>query len=1010
MSTDKQTGNDSPRKLKQLEHKENELWRLAIFMLIVLAVGVAILSQQSLESSPINRQALPVGAGVLILLFGAYIWKKKREIDELRGFARGFKELREAPPTSEQLDQLTEVISASRQGYRELIDSLDHLVFTVSLDGEIRTVNQRITEISGYSYAELVGHKLYELLDEPNQETMKRNIPRFIEKRQWTGTVRARLKNSGRVRYFECVLNATVKDGQVTGASGLARDVTEERESESRFTELFETLQEGVYFCNPDGKLLDVNPAMIRMLGYDAKDELLGVRIGSLYFNDPQDPFPARNQTRNSAALAREVTLRRKDGTPIICLDNSDVFCDPSGRMVRLQGTLVDITERKRSEADLQTAKEAAEAASMAKSAFLAHMSHEIRTPMNAVIGMTELALDTKLTAEQREYLTMSRDSAKSLLTLINDILDFSKIEAGRLDLDRIEFFLRYAINDTVKILGLRAKQKGIDLSCHIPAYVPESLVGDPGRLRQILFNLIDNAIKFTEHGSVTVHLDIDSRSDADICLHFAVSDSGIGIPRDKQQLIFEAFAQADSSTTRKYGGTGLGLAISSRLVSFMGGKIWVHSEPGQGTTFHFTAHFGIPKEAEKKNVAPKKMNLRNLPVLVGDDHPVRRRELVEMLTGLGFKAVQVEGSRAVLEALKRAAQSGTPFPIVLVNAGMQDTEGRTLLKSIQEAAETRVMLITSDGSPGDAAHCRDLGIAAYLPEPVDPFTLLDAISAALNAYPVDSVSKSLVTRHSLREGSNSLRILLAEDNTMNQILAERLVRKRGHSVVVVNNGREALAALDKNEFDLVLMDVQMPEMSGLEATSAIREKEKATGRHIPIIAMTAFAMKDDKDRCLEAGMDGYVTKPVEKEVLFEAIEKLTGIAGRETDHGSEKQIDRSVFDEEAAIDYVDGDMELLGRVIGIFLSEYPKRLEQIRKSILDQDARGLEFAAHTLKGSAANLFAQKVVEQAAKLEDRSRDGSFVGAEEVLATLEKEIDRLRHGLSAYHPEFASSNG
>jgi two-component system sensor histidine kinase/response regulator len=1010
MSTEKQTGNDSPRQLQQLEHKENELWRLAIFMLVVLAVGVAILSQQTLQYSPIDRQALPIGAGVLILLFGAYIWKKKREIDELRGFVRGFKELREAPPTAEQLDQLTEVISASRQGYRELIDSLDHLVFTVSLDGEIRAVNQRITEISGYSYPELVGHKLYELLDEPSQETMKRNIPRFIEKRQWTGTVRARLKKSGRVRYFECVLNATVKDGQVTGASGLARDVTEERESESRFTELFETLQEGVYFCNPDGKLLDVNPAMIRMLGYTAKDELLGVSIGNLYFNGPQDPFPTRNQIGNSAALAREVTFRRKDGTPIVCLDNSNAFCDPSGRMVRLQGTLVDITERKRSEAELQTAKEAAEAASLAKSAFLAHMSHEIRTPMNAVIGMTELALDTKLTAEQREYLTMSRDSAKSLLTLINDILDFSKIEAERLDLDCIEFFLRYAINDTVKILGLRAKQKGIELSCQIPPHVPESLLGDPGRLRQILFNLIDNAIKFTEHGSVMVQLDIDSRSDADICLHFAVSDSGIGIPRDKQQLIFEAFAQADSSTTRKYGGTGLGLAISSRLVSYMGGKIWVQSEPGQGTTFHFTARFGVPKEAEKKNVSRTKINLKNLPILVGDDHPVRRRELVAMLSGLGFKAVSVESSRALLDALKQAAQSGSPFPVVLVDADMQDTEGCALLKAIQKAAETRIMLITSEGSPGDAARRRELGIAAYLPESVDAATLFDAISAALNTSGSDSDSRSLVTRHSLREGSNSLRILLAEDNTMNQILAERLVRKRGHSVVVVNNGREALAALGKNEFDLVLMDVQMPEMSGLEATAAIREKEKAIGGHIPVIAMTAFAMKDDKDRCFAAGMDGYVTKPVEKAVLFDAIEQLTGIAGEDLDSRDIERIDIAVFDEKAAIDYVDGDMELLGRVTGIFLSEYPKRLEQIRKSILDRDARGLEFAAHTLKGSAANLFAQNVVEQAAKLEDMGRDGLFDGAEEILATLEKETGQLRHRLSTYHAEFARSDG
>jgi two-component system sensor histidine kinase/response regulator len=484
--------------IDRLQRKENEVWGLALLMLAILAVGVAVLSQQAMQANPWRSEALPIGAGVLIILFGAYLWKKKREIDELRGFVRGFQKLQDLPPSAEQLEKLAEVIANSRQGYRDLIDSLDHLIFTTSLEGEIRTVNQRITRVFGLSYPELVGHRLDEFFDEPRMERMKDSIDWFVERRHWTGTVRARLKKTGAVLYFDCVLQAIVKEGKVVGASGLARDITAQRESETRFTELFETLQEGVYFCDPGGSLLDVNPAMVRMLGYSHRDELVGSNIGKLYIERPENPFPERSTTSNSAPLMREIKLRRKDGTPVICIDNSNAICDEFGRMVRHQGTLVDITVRKRSEEELQKAKESAEAANLAKSAFLAHMSHEIRTPMNAVIGMTELALDTELTPEQREYLLMVRDSGRSLLTLINDILDFSKIEAGKLELDSTDFSLRDGVNEIVKILDVRAKQKGLELSMDIPPEAPDRLVGDPSRLRQILWNLADNANKFT--------------------------------------------------------------------------------------------------------------------------------------------------------------------------------------------------------------------------------------------------------------------------------------------------------------------------------------------------------------------------------------------------------------------------------------------------------------------------------------------------------------------------------
>ena len=876
MPTGHQEPAPPPQELDRIQRKENEVWRLAILMLVILAIGVAVLSQEALPKTHWQLKALPAGAGVLIVLFGAYLWSKKREIDELRGFVRGYLKVQESPPGTEQLEKLAEVIANSRQSYRDLIDSLDHLIFTTSLEGEIRTVNQRVTQVFGFPYSELVGHRIDEFFDEPQFDSLKDSIAWFVEKRHWTGTVRAHIKKTGAVLYFDCVLQAIVKDGTVVGVSGLARDITAQRDIETRFAELFETLQEGVYFCDREGTLLDVNPAMVRLLGYSHRDELVGTNIGRLYFDVPLDPFPQRTQTDHSASLTREIMLRRKDGTPIICIDNSNAVGDAFGRMIRHQGTLVDITVRKRFEEELKKAKEAAEAANSAKSAFLAHMSHEIRTPMNAVIGMTELALDTDLTLEQREYLSMVRQSGKSLLRLINDLLDFSKIEAGKLELDFMEFSLRHGVSEVMKILGVRAKQKGLQLSVHISPETPDGLLGDPGRVRQVLSNLVDNAIKFTERGTVALRIETDFQSEEEVHLHFSVADSGIGIPREKQELIFEAFAQADNSTTRKYGGTGLGLSISSRLVRLMSGKIWVESEANRGSTFHFTARFGLQKEQAK---------------------------------------------------------------------------------------------------------------GPYLPGGV-------ADSASAPSHPP------------AREGRRELRILLVEDNTINQILAERLVRMRGDQIVVTSNGREALAALERERFDLILMDIQMPEMSGIEVAKAIRQKEKQTGGRIPIVATTASAMKEDRERTLEAGMDAYISKPIEREILFEAIDRLTGnpIEAGPGETGT-RPFD-PVFDAGAVLDSLDGDSELLREVAGIFLAQSPKHMEKIRAAISDQDAKVLARAAHALKGSAANLLAQGVVTMASQLEEIGRAGSVAGCKEILVSLEEELRKLEAALREFEKEFA----
>jgi PAS domain S-box-containing protein len=704
----------------------------------------------------------------------------------------------------------------------------------------------------------------------------------------------------------------------------------------------------------------------------------------------------------------------------------------PNGAVWQIIGTAQDISERHRIESELQATKASAEAASRAKSEFLANMSHEIRTPMNGILGMTELVLETELTDEQREYLDMAKSSARALLGLINDILDFSKIEAGKLELEAISFSLRECIGTTLKPLGMRADQKGIELTADIPAEVPDHFIGDPLRLRQILSNLTDNAIKFTERGDVMLRVTVESAADDEQILHFSIADTGIGIPAEKQALIFEAFAQADGSTTRTYGGTGLGLAIASHLVRQMGGRIWVESTVGQGTAFHFTArlpvrHTPVP---DVRHADPG--DLEGLRVLVVDDNAVNRRILREMLTNLRMQpAVVASGAAAIVEML-RAAHAGTPFPLVILDGMMPEMDGFMVAEQIREHAElsgATVMMLSSAILAGAAARCAELGVASYLMKPVSQAELIDAILIAIGrvveqgklAAPFAADAVPIV------RAAASLRILLAEDNVINRAFAAGILEKRGHSLVHAINGREAVEAAAREAFDLILMDVQMPEMDGFEATRRIRESEHATGRHTTIAAMTAHAMTGDRERCLAAGMDDYLSKPLEKAWLLALLDRVS--AGRNSagaaappsvpnGHRQPEALRTSapkssaralpVFSREKLLDELDGDEALMLRMFALFHENTPRLLDDIRGSIARRDGTDLARSAHALLSSLGAFGANKAHRLTQQLETQAHEENYEHTDRTFAALERETAAIHAALAAFTPAHSTT--
>jgi two-component system, sensor histidine kinase and response regulator len=808
-------------------------------------------------------------------------------------------------------------------------------------------------------------------------------------------------------------------DGSPTEIAGYWIDVTQERRLAETMDRWYERSLDLASQIDVEGRYTRVNPAFTRILGYAAAD-LVGKPLQ--HFVHPNDLETTSKALRRLWAgegpVRFECGYRHQNGTYRWLQWDAHPY--PERGFVYASAR--DITDAKNREVELERARLAADKANEAKGEFLANVSHEIRTPMNGIIGMTELALDTQLTDQQREYLQMVQSSAMALLDVINSVLDFSKIDAGKLQLEEIDFTLGETITGALKPLALSANNKGLELLYDEGPGIPERLRGDPGRLRQVLVNLVGNAVKFTEEGEISVTMERAGAVEEGVALRFHVRDTGIGIPADKLDYIFESFHQADGSTSRRFGGTGLGLSIASGIVEMMGGEISVESREGAGSTFHFTVPFRLGSQPARPPQLPT-AELRGIRALVLDDNDTNRRILESFLARMDMEAVGVRTGKEALEILEGSHRAGEPLEMLITDVHMPGMDGFEVARRIREDERFNdlvIVTITSAGRPGDGALCEQLGIASYLLKPITPTELRDAIQLTLARDRRVQSQSGLVTRHSLREAWQSLRVLLAEDNQVNQRLAQAILERLGHRVTHAKTGREVLALWERETFDLILMDIQMPEMGGVEAAAIIRERETERGGHIPIVAMTAHAMAGDRERFLAAGMDEYISKPISQDRLREVVRSLGAPAGEDQSEATPLAEPKSLqtengpmtisasddagglpFNRDALLARVESDLDLLRTLVSVFKADRPKRMEEIENALDAGDSMALSAAAHTIKGALSVFGAEPARSLAEDLENRGRTGQVDGVRDLVERLEEAVLATEQALDGF---------
>ncbi len=801
-----------------------------------------------------------------------------------------------------------------------------------------------------------------------------------------------------------------------TRTAELEREVIERRGAETSLQErtiflnaLIASSPIAVVVVSLNGEIELANPAFQALFGYQQED-LIGRPLRDVVApGQLGEEVVANCQELMGKKMNHKTGQRQRKDGQILDVEMHGAALVVGGSVVRHLILYQDVTERRRAEQELRKAKEAAEAASRAKSEFLANMSHEIRTPMNGILGMTELALDTELSPEQRDYLDMVKSSAESLLGIINDILDFSKIEAGRLDLECLPFSLLDCVEDALHPLAVRAEQKGLELTWSADGEIPERIDGDSTRLRQILINLTGNAIKFTKEGGVSVRAERLPSAESEVWIRFTVSDTGVGIPAEKHQQIFDAFSQADSSTTREFGGTGLGLSISARLVKLMGGEIWLESTPQQGSKFFFTARFAEATASTSEDASKPVVHaeLAGKAVLVVDDNEVNRQLLARLLPQWGMRPVMtVDGFEAV-EAFQQSVRSGAPFPLILLDQNMPGMDGYEVAERIRHASsgdQPAILILTSSPSADDGERARKLRIAQRLSKPLRRAALHEAIRKALGGLEKRADIPMAMRKIAPAAG---LQILLAEDNTINQKLAIRVLEKMGHQVTLAVNGQQALELVQRHRYDVILMDLQMPVLGGMEATRSILELEKGKGVHTPIIAMTAHAMTGDADKCLRAGMDGYVSKPIRTELLSAEIERVTTtkVKWKETTMQESKGLAAGTsVNLQELLARVDNDRELLRDLLSIFAEEFPRHLAALQEAVAREDAKQVAVVSHTLKGMLSNLAVTRAAASVGQLEQQARGGDPSSLKQAFSAFERDVQGLLPEMETYMAE------